>query len=55
MHLPINKAVSVSDNEQLSGVQEAAVTQEETDAGVTAGGDRDYNTFENFFKKCLHS
>lgn len=33
------KAVSVSDNEQLSGVQEAAVTQEETDAGVTAGGE----------------
>ena len=31
------KAVSLSDNEQLSGVQEAAVTQEETDAGITAG------------------
>ena len=33
------KAGSVSDNEQLSGVQEAAVTQEETGAGLTAGGD----------------
>ena len=28
------KAGSVSDNEQLSGVQEAAVTQEETGAGL---------------------
>lgn len=33
------KAESVSDNEQLSGVQEAASTQEETGAGVTAGGE----------------
>ena len=32
------KAGSVSDNEQLSGVQEAAVTQEETGAGLTAAG-----------------
>ncbi len=33
------KAGSVSDNEQLSGVQETAATQEETGTGVTAGGE----------------
>ena len=34
MHLPINKAQGCN-----KGGKEAAVTQEETDAGVTAGGE----------------